>query len=287
MYAVPASAFEITDDRGVVVRFERAPQRVVSLLPSLSETVCALGQCARLVGVDRYSNFPQALKKLPQLGGGLDPSIEAVVAQKPDVVLLAGSSRAAAQLEALGLKVLALEPKTHAEMRSAIEKIGRLLQTPDAPSGAHLLLRQIDAAIEVQARALPQAAKRARVFVAVSNAPHGAGAASFIGETLQRLGVQNIVPAAMGVFPKLNPEFVVRADPDVIIASVQNAQGMAQRPGWSRIRAIREKRVCRLSADQADVLVRPGPRMGEAAQLIADCLKLNAPKENTSGARTP
>ena len=91
----------------------------------------------------------------------------------------------------------------------------------------------------------------------------------------------------MGVFPKLNPEFVVRADPDVIIASVQNAQGMAQRPGWSRIRAIREKRVCRLSADQADVLVRPGPRMGEAAQLIADCLKLNAPKENASGARTP
>ena len=182
--AASVSAFELTDDRGVVVRFERAPQRVVSLLPSLSETVCALGQCARLVGVDRYSNFPQALKKLPQLGGGLDPSIEAVVAQKPDVVLLAGSSRAAAQLEALGFKVLALEPKTHAEMRSAIEKIGRLLQTPDAPSGAQLLLRQIDAAIEVQARALPQTAKSARVFVAVSNAPHGAGAASFIGETL-------------------------------------------------------------------------------------------------------
>ncbi len=271
-----ASAFEITDDRGVVVTFERAPQRIVSLLPSLSETVCALGQCARLVGVDRYSNFPETLKKLPQMGGGLDPSIEAVVAQKPEVVLLAGSSRAVPQLEALGLKVVALEPKTHVEMRSAIEKIGLLLQTQNAPQ----MLQQIDAAIDAQARALPDAARGARVFVAVSNAPHGAGVASFIGETMQRLGVQNIVPTAMGVFPKLNPEFVVRANPDVIIASAQNAIGMAQRPGWDNIRAIREKRVCRLTTEQADVLVRPGPRIGEAAQLIANCLRLHAPKAN-------
>ena len=271
--AASASAVEIIDDRGVVVRFERAPQRIVSLLPSLSETVCALGQCARLVGVDRYSNFPDELKKLPQLGGGLDPSIEAVVAQKPDVVLLAGSSRAALRLEALGLKVVALEPKTHAEMRSAIEKIGLLLQAKNAPR----LLQEIDATIDTQAQALPPAARKARVFVAVSNAPHGAGESSFIGETLQRMGVQNIVPAAMGVFPKLNPEFVVRANPDVIIASAQNASGMAQRPGWAQIRAIREKRICRLTALQADVLVRPGPRMGEAAQLIAQCLQEKAP----------
>ncbi len=268
-----ATAMEVTDDRGVVVRFDQAPQRIVSLLPSLSETVCALGQCARLVGVDRYSNHPPSLAMLPQMGGGLDPSIESVVAQKPDLVLLAGSSRAAARLEALGLKVVALEPKTHAQMRAAMQTIAWVLQVPTADR----LWLAINTAIDAEVKALPPSVRNARVFIAVSTAPHGAGEASFIGETLYRLGAANIVPAAMGVFPKLNPEFVVRANPDVIITSAQNAQGMAQRPGWNTIRAIREKRLCRFTPEQADVLVRPGPRMAEAASLMAACLKEKAP----------
>ncbi|RZJ11289.1 MAG: ABC transporter substrate-binding protein, partial [Haliea sp.] len=76
--ALPAQALQITDDRGITVTLAAAPQRIVSLLPSLTETVCALGQCHRLVGVDRYSNFPAAVRGLPQVGGGIDPGIEAV-----------------------------------------------------------------------------------------------------------------------------------------------------------------------------------------------------------------
>ena len=79
-----AHAYQVTDDRGVSVSFAQPPRRIVSLLPSLTETVCALGQCDRLVGVDRYSNYPDRVKKLPQVGGGLDPNIEAIVALKPD-----------------------------------------------------------------------------------------------------------------------------------------------------------------------------------------------------------
>ena len=86
--ALPAAALQLTDDRGVTVDLPRSPQRVVSLLPSLTETVCALGECRRLVGVDRYSNFPAEVRGLPQVGGGIDPSIEAVVALRPDVVLM-------------------------------------------------------------------------------------------------------------------------------------------------------------------------------------------------------
>ena len=81
-----ANAWELRDDSGQTVRFDAAPQRIVSLLPSLTETVCALGQCAKLVGVDRYSNFPQSVRALPQVGGGLDPQIEAIVALKPGLV---------------------------------------------------------------------------------------------------------------------------------------------------------------------------------------------------------
>ena len=105
-----AQAVQVTDDRGATLTLERSPKRIVSLLPSLTETVCALGQCQLLVGVDRYSNFPESVTKLPQVGGGLDPNIEAVVALRPDVVLAAVSSRSAARLSALGIPVLALEP---------------------------------------------------------------------------------------------------------------------------------------------------------------------------------
>ena len=93
-----AQAVQVTDDRGRVVKLAKPPERIVSLLPSLAETVCALGACQRLVGVDRYTNWPDSVKQLPQVGGGLDPNIEAVVALRPDVVLMATSSRAADRL---------------------------------------------------------------------------------------------------------------------------------------------------------------------------------------------
>ena len=118
--ASPPSLITVTDDRGLRVEFVRSPQRIVSLLPSLTETVCALGQCQRLVGVDRYSNFPKSVRALPKVGGGLDPNIEAIVALKPDVVVMATSSRAGERLQALGIKVVALEPKTYAEVRRVV-----------------------------------------------------------------------------------------------------------------------------------------------------------------------
>ncbi|MBC7702523.1 MAG: ABC transporter substrate-binding protein [Rhodoferax sp.] len=265
---MPALAVQITDDRGVTVTFAGSPQRIVSLLPSLTETVCELGQCARVVGVDRYSNYPASVKTLPQLGGGLDPNIEAVLALRPDMVLMATSSRAVGRFESLGLKVVALEPKSRQDAQRVLEALGQLLQVPDPQR----IWRAIDAAVNAAAQSLPASAKNMRVYFEVSNAPHGAGEASFIGQMLTRMGVKNIIPAAMGPFPKLNPEFVVRANPDLIMVSERNDIGMEQRPGWAHIRAIREQRVCVFSADQSDMLVRPGPRMAEAARIMAQCL---------------
>ena len=268
-----AQALQVTDDRGVVVQFAQTPQRIVSLLPSLTESVCALDQCARLVGVDRYSNFPASVRALPQVGGGLDPNIEAIVALHPDVVLLATASRASARLEALGLKVVALEPKTYADVQRVLGKLGQLLAVPDAAR----IWRSIDAGVSAAAQSLPARVKNTRVYFEVNAAPYAAGTSSFIGETLTRLGVQNVVPAALGPFPKLNPEFVVRANPDLIMVGDRNSIGMAQRPGWGGIRAIREQRVCSFKPEQSDVLVRPGPRMAEAARAMAACLLEKAP----------
>jgi len=267
--ALAAQATEVVDDRGVSVSLAQPPQRIVSLLPSLTESVCALGACARLVGVDRYSNWPASVRALPQAGGGIDPNVEAIVALRPDVVLLAGSSRGIDRLTALGLKVVVLEPKNHADVRRVLDKLGTLLGVPDALQ----VWRAIDASVAAAAQSLPAGVRRTRVYYEVNNGPYAAGASSFMGETLTRLGARNIVPAALGPFPKLNPEFVVRANPDLIMVSERSAQGLEQRPGWAGIRAVREGRVCRFSAEQSDVLVRPGPRMGEAAQLMAQCLR--------------
>jgi len=267
---VAAQAYEVVDDRGRTVTLAAPPQRVVSLLPSLSETVCELGQCHRLVGVDRYSNHPAALAKLPQMGGGLDPSVEAVVAARPDLVLISASARAADRLEALGLKVVVLEPKTHADVRRVLRTVALTLGVPVAE--ADRVWRHIDAAVSAAAQSLPASAQGTRVYFEVNRAPYGAGASSFIGETLTRLGVKNILGPELGPFPKLNPEFVVRANPDVIMVGARNFAGMTDRPGWKGLRAIRDNRLCVFSLDESDVLVRPGPRMAEAARLMAGCI---------------
>jgi iron complex transport system substrate-binding protein len=266
--SLAAHALEVKDERGVTVSLPRPPQRIVSLLPSLTEGVCALGACSRLVGVDNYSNSPSAVRTLPQLGGGIDPNVEAIVALRPDAVLLAKSSRVTQRLEALGLKVIVLEPKSHADVRRVLDTLDQVLGTREAPN----VWRLIDASVSAAAQSLPPRAKGLRVYFEVNSAPFAAGESSFIGETLTRLGAKNIVPASLGPFPKLNPEYVVRANPDLIMVSVRSAQGMEQRPGWGGIRAVREGRICRFSADESDVLVRPGPRMDEAARLMARCL---------------
>ncbi|MFT3815048.1 MAG: helical backbone metal receptor [Acidovorax sp.] len=266
-----AEPLQVTDDRGRTLRFDAPPQRVVSLLPSLTESVCELQRCDRLVGVDRYSNWPASVRRLPQVGGGLDPNIEAVVALRPDVVLLSTSSRVSDRLEALGLKVVALEPKTHADVRRVLGVLGQLFAVPPG-EGAERVWRVIDAAVQAAAQSLPPRARGVRVFFEVNRGPYAAGATSFIGETLARLGARNVVDAGLGPFPRLNPEYVVRANPDLLMVSNRSMQRAALYPGWQNLAAVKAGRICEFGADDSDVLVRPGPRMAEAARIMARCL---------------
>jgi iron complex transport system substrate-binding protein len=285
--ALPAlswAAIQVTDDRQMVVTFERSPQRIVSLLPSLTESVCALGQCQRMVGVDRYSNYPAAVKQLPQVGGGMDPNIEAIVVLKPDVVLMAVSSRAHERLQSLGIKVLTLEPKNYADVRRVLDVLGHVLDLEPA-QGADKLWREMNAGVQAAAQSLPAGARNLRVYFEVDRAPYAAGEASFIGETLARLGVRNIIPKSMGAFPLMNPEFVVRANPDVVMVGDRNYQGMTDRPGWAAMSAIRQQRVCVFKSDDSDVLVRPGPRMAEAARTMAACLSQVASNQRPATAQ--
>ena len=261
----------VLDDTGREIQLQQPPLRVVSLLPSLTETMCILGGCSRLVGVDRYSNWPASVQTLPRMGGGIDPNIEAIVAAHPDVVLIAGSTRGAERLESLGLKVIRFEPRTVADARRVFLGLAQLLGlTPVEGLKAWF---EIDSAWTASAQSMPKVMQGKRVYFEVSPVPYGAGPSSFIGETLQHLGLLNILPTESGPFPKINPEFVVRAQPDIIMLADSSRQTMLLRPGWKSLQAVKQDQLCVFDQASADVLVRAGPRLAEAAQLIAGCLQ--------------
>ncbi|MBC7731226.1 MAG: ABC transporter substrate-binding protein [Bacteriovorax sp.] len=265
----------LRDDRGATLVLAAPPQRIVSLLPSITESVCALGACARLVGTDRFSNWPDSVRALPKLGGLDDAQIERIVALQPDVVLVSASARVTDRLEALGLKVLVLESRDHADVKRTLALLAQMLGTPEQAE-------RVAAAIERDTRAavarVPALLRGKRVYFEVDDTPFAAGPGSFIGETLARLGVANAVPAALGPFPKLNPEFVVRLQPDIVMANDRNLADMAKRPGWTALRALRDGQSCGFTTERYELLIRPGPRMGEAAGVLADCLTAIAAK---------
>ena len=266
----------IVDDRGRKVQLDKPPQRIVSLLPSLTESTCALGLCERLVGVDRYSDWPASVKKLPVVGGGLDPSVESVVALKPDVVLLSDASKAAERLQALGLKVVALDVKSKADIHRVLGTLGQLMGVPQA-QGADRVWRALESGIDAVVRDLPERTRHTRVYFEVSRGPYAAGPQSFIGETLTQLGVDNVVPAELGPFPRLSPEFLLRAQPDVIMLGNRSMQAATSYPGWNNLQAVKAGRVCVFTDEESFAIVRPGPRMAQAAALMARCLADKAP----------
>jgi iron complex transport system substrate-binding protein len=270
----------IRDDRGVTLTLGASPRRIVSLLPSLTESVCALGACDRLVGTDRFSNWPAAVAALPKLGGLEDAQIERIVALKPDVVLASTSARVMDRLESLGVRVLALESRSGADVKRTLAVLGQLLA---APGKADQVWAGIERDIGAAAGRIPAAQRGQRVYFEIDPTPYAAGPASFIGETLRALGLGNAIPADLGPFPRLNPEYVVRAQPDIVMAAQASLADMPARPGWSTLRALRDGRTCAFSSATYEIIVRPGPRMGEAAAALADCVaRLSPPSSRPS-----
>jgi len=267
--AIFAAPVSVADDRGVVVMVDKPPQRVVSLLPSLTESVCALGKCSTLVGIDRFSNWPKSIQDLPKLGGMGDINIERITQLKPDVVLLEKASPVIARLNGLGIKTFAFDIKSMGDEQRALQKLDGILGTSESTR----IWSQIQQEITRANKQLSTKGGNISVYFEVNPAPFAAGSTSFIGEILTQLNLVNIIPKSLGPFPKINPEFVVQAKPDVILLTGSTIIDIQKRPGWNSIPAVKKNRICSFNADQNDVLVRPGPRMGEAALLISQCIQ--------------
>jgi cobalamin transport system substrate-binding protein len=274
--AAPAEPAVLRDDLRREVTLPRYPRRIITLLPSFTETVCALGACDRLVATDRYSNWPMQANALPKVGGFEDADIEPIVSLKPDLILLSRSQRITNRLHELGVASFVLNAESYADVAHSVRIIGEILGLSDR--AAHLSER-----IEQAVREVGESASAQRhgagptVYFEVDRGPYAAGPSSFIGELLTRLGARNIVTADLGPFPKLNPEYVVRHNPEVIFVSPTEATGLVERPGWERIRAVQEHRFCSFPPEVRDIIVRPGPRVADGMRAMADCLARVAP----------
>jgi iron complex transport system substrate-binding protein len=245
------------------------PQRIVSLAPSVTETVFALGFGDRLVGVTTYCDYPAEARKLPKIGGFMSPSLEVIVAQRPDLVIGVSSATdpvKAREMERLGLKVNLISLATVGDILSSIKSIARLLGHPEAGENlASKIARQID---EVKARVAP--APRRSTLLAVGLRPLVAvGGKNFIDELITLAGGENIAGNAAQPWLNLPDEFVVAKAPQVIIEAGMGSDRSGTAKHWadlSSIPAVKERRVYSYPSDK---ILRPGPRIGEGLEEIA------------------
>ncbi|GEM87065.1 ABC transporter substrate-binding protein [Meiothermus granaticius] len=259
----------LTDDLGRSVTLKAAPKRLVVMLPSLTETICAMGACGRIVGVDTYSNFPEAVNKLPKVGGLYDPNLEAILALKPDLVLISVYGKLQEPLEKAGVPTFALKIESYDDIARTTRLLGQIL---NLRSEAERLIAKIQAqvyAVEAKAAATKD---RPTVYYEIDPTPYTAGPDSFIGVLIAKARGVNIIPKELGAFPQISPELVVQKNPDVIVLTHPGLADLKKRPGWSGIKAVKTGRICDFSSQaDDDLLSRPGPRVAQGLQLLVTC----------------
>jgi ABC-type Fe3+-hydroxamate transport system substrate-binding protein len=262
----PREAAALRDVWGRSLAATPVARRIVSLAPATTELVFALGLGARLVGRTRWCDWPPAARDVPDLGAGLEPNVEAVLAQRPDLVLIYPSeaNRAAvAQLEGLGVRVAVVGQDAVAEWRASARLVARLAGVPGA---AESLLADFDRRLEA-ARAAPRS-DAPFVFIAVGeNPPIAIGAGSFVSELVELAGARNAFGDVRAPSAPVSLEAVVARDPDlvVVLGPEDAARRLRQRPLWQAIPAVRERRVIALDGGAFN---RPSPRLPEAVRAL-------------------
>jgi iron complex transport system substrate-binding protein len=261
----------ITDDAGRQVTIERSPTRIVSIAPSNTEMLFALGLEERIAGVDSYSTYPPEAALKPQVGSYLEPDLERVVAAEPDLILAteAHVGTVLPELDALGLPTVVIEPTDLDEVFSGMLLVGTIADTsPQAKQVVCELQARVDAVTAAVA-----GAPRPRVFFELSPDLYTAGPGSFVDDLISRAGGDNVAAGAAELWPQLSAEAVVSADPQVILLADHEAgvtaEQVAARPGWQNVSAVQQGRIVSLDSD---LVARPGPRVVDGLEAIAAAL---------------
>lgn len=259
-----------------------SPKRIVSLTPALTETLFAIGAGDRVVGVTQYCDFPEAAKSRPKVGGYVNPSVEAVIALTPDLVVVSpgpGNRDAALAMQRAGLRVEIVPAETLDESIAAIELVARL--TGDEPEGIKLAtaLRARLAAIAERVASVP----RVRTLFSIQTDPIiAAGRDTLPSQLLEVAGGTNVVELAR--YPRLDVEAVAAAKPELILQArmdVSNDAAHDEESFWKRWPSIPAVAAGRVVVLQSALALRPGPRIAEAAEELATILHRENPGTDT------
>ena len=245
------------------------PQRVVSLAPSMTETIFALGFGDRLVGVTTSCDYPAEAQKLPKIGGFMGPSLETIVARRPDLVLgVRGATdpTRAREMTRLGLKVSLISLASVSEILSSIKSVARLLGNPTSGEKlAQAMTLRIDR-VKQRVALVP----RRSVLLAVGLRPLIAvGGKNFIDELITLAGGENIVHDAAQPWLNLPDEYVVAKAPQVIIEAGMGSERGESARHWQDLKSIPAVKAGRVYIYPSDKILRPGPRIGEGLEEIA------------------
>jgi cobalamin transport system substrate-binding protein len=245
------------------------PQKVVSLAPSVTETVFALGFGKHLVGVTDYCDYPAEARKLPKIGGFMSPSLESIVAKRPDLVIGVRSATdpgKAREMESLGLQVTLISLASLHDILNSIKSVARLLGSPEAGERlVHKITRQFD---EVKRR-VARAPRRSTLLAVGLRPLVVVGGKNFIDELITLAGGENIAGKAAQPWLNLPAEYVVARAPEVIIEAGMGSERGEAAKHWGDLKSIPAVKEGRVYAYPSDKILRPGPRIGEGLEEIA------------------
>jgi iron complex transport system substrate-binding protein len=267
--AAPAFPVTITDDDHQTVTVKAEPRRIVSLVPSMTEILFALGLGDRVVGDTTYCDYPEAAKTKEKVGQFAQIDLEKVVGLSPDLVLATSLhyQTVAPALRQRGITVAVFEAADVEGVLAQILTIGRLTgRTREAEA----LTKEMRARLDAVAAKVAQAPKP-RVYWELDAMLYTAGKGSIVDDMITRAGGNNVGRTLAGEWPQFNMEALVAADPEVIFladhGSGETAGKVASRAGWSGITAVKQGRI--VEVDDVNLVSRPGPRVVEAVEYIA------------------
>jgi iron complex transport system substrate-binding protein len=267
-----SSSFPVTlHAGGADVTIPARPQRIVSLSPTATEMLFAIGAGDQVVAVDDQSNYPPEAPTTKL--SGYQPNAESIASYQPDLVVYSndlGDVRSA--LDDLGIP--SLEQPAAVRLGDVYDELEQLGRATGNDGGAHDVVAEMRTKIAAIVAAVPKPARPLTYYYELDDTYYSATSSTFIGRLYSLLGLRNIADRAKGAssgYPQLSPEYIVHADPDLIFLADtkccgQSAATVAKRPGWSRIAAVRNDDVVALDDDLAS---RWGPRIVDLLKAIA------------------
>ncbi|MBN1813590.1 MAG: cobalamin-binding protein [Anaerolineae bacterium] len=269
----PTSVFiTVEDDVGNAVTLDAVPERIISLAPSHTETLYALGLGDKVVGVTEYCNYPPEAAEKPKVGSFTTIDLEQVVGLEPDLVLATTMHMAETvpALQERGITVFVIDPQTVSDVLDAIGRIGQITGQQET---ADALVVDVQARIDaVQERV--KGTPRPKVFWELGAELYTVGPNTFIDDLITLAGGENVAADADTPWPQLSVEAIILKDPDVIVLADHNygqtAEMVKERPGWEDIRAVKEGHIIEIVDD--DIVSRPGPRLVEGVEFLAQAL---------------